>query len=281
VDAANYPFESLVAGEEGTALIEIVIAPDGAVSEAVMRQSTGHAHLDELAHRAVSTVRFPMPVSQRAIAEVAWRLPFLPADDFMRESRVGGAAVSADDAVVYPRPRDDANRVDALEYPRQALDQHAQGRVLLDVLVSAGGAVIDARLAVSSGSDLLDQAASQIARRYFYEPGTVNGAPANMWVVQRVSFDFGDVGDCYAALRLSAFSRHVPRDGAMAPYDRWTLVDAEGMVRDSLLLTSKGWMRLAPELVAEMNAVANYGPAGDARPAACWLYDGADPLMAG
>lgn len=85
----SYPIESLAAAEEGTLLVELDIGPDGAVTDVVLRQSSGHPRLDEagiFVARAVKLSSPPMrngvPTTARVLADLIWKLPATPAEKY-------------------------------------------------------------------------------------------------------------------------------------------------------------------------------------------------------
>jgi len=72
------------------------------------------------------------------------------------------------------------------EYPELARQAGVQGTVVLDTVVSAEGAVTQARLV--SGPEVLSQAAVDAVRRWRYEPYYVNGEPATVETTVAVNF---------------------------------------------------------------------------------------------
>ena len=79
---------------------------------------------------------------------------------------------------VAPRPVPAAYRhAPVPRYPTAAREQGIEGVVLLSVLVRHDGRVDDARVAVSSGAIVLDQAALAAVRTWLFAPAT-RRAPA-------------------------------------------------------------------------------------------------------
>jgi periplasmic protein TonB len=79
-----------------------------------------------------------------------------------------------------PLPRPTAARLlDAPHpaYPDAARDAGIQGTVVLEADVDEDGAVTAVRVAIPSGSDLLDRAAAEAVRRWRFAPATCGGAP--------------------------------------------------------------------------------------------------------
>jgi periplasmic protein TonB len=70
------------------------------------------------------------------------------------------------------------------QYPQRSLDNGEEGVVVLRFLVGLDGAVKDAALVQSSGHTRLDDAARKAFMKCRFTPGTVNGAPAQVWVNQ-------------------------------------------------------------------------------------------------
>ena len=65
-----------------------------------------------------------------------------------------------------------------LDYPLGALAAHAEGTVVLDLTVSPNGVVSDARVATSTGSEVLDRASVRIAKgQWRFAPAMQNGQP--------------------------------------------------------------------------------------------------------
>jgi len=72
------------------------------------------------------------------------------------------------------------------EYPKLARQAGVQGTVVLDTIVSAGGAVTQTKFV--SGPDVLSQAAMDAVRWWRYEPYLVNGQPATVETTVAVNF---------------------------------------------------------------------------------------------
>jgi len=72
----NYPSESLQLGEQGRVVLRVSISAKGEVVKAAVKQSSGHARLDESALTAVRTARFK-PYVKNGIAYPAMAdIPF-------------------------------------------------------------------------------------------------------------------------------------------------------------------------------------------------------------
>ena len=75
------------------------------------------------------------------------------------------------------------------EYPRTAKRRGYGGTVVLKVLVSEKGTVLQVKLSKSSGHLILDRAAEESVRTWTFEPGTIDARKVEMWVNVPVRFD--------------------------------------------------------------------------------------------
>jgi protein TonB len=67
------------------------------------------------------------------------------------------------------------------EYPKASLMNEEEGAVAMAFLISADGAVIDAKIEKTSGFKTLDKAAIKSLSACHFKPGTKDGAPAQTW----------------------------------------------------------------------------------------------------
>jgi len=67
------------------------------------------------------------------------------------------------------------------EYPREALMNEEQGTVRIRVLVDTSGKVIDAKVKKSSGSKILDKAATKAYSLCTFQPAMKDGVPQQDW----------------------------------------------------------------------------------------------------
>ncbi len=63
-----------------------------------------------------------------------------------------------------------------------------EGKVVVLVLVGQNGNVIDSRVARSSGTESLDEAALEWAYRNKFSPAIQNGRPVAVWATYEVEF---------------------------------------------------------------------------------------------
>lgn len=74
-------------------------------------------------------------------------------------------------------------------YPTASIRDNETGTVAIEVLVGTDGRVRDARIAQSSGSGRLDEAALREARQHWrLRPATRDGTPFEQWLTLRVVF---------------------------------------------------------------------------------------------
>jgi protein TonB len=97
------------------------------------------------------------------------------------ETQAGEEAV-----VVSARPRYAENPPPP--YPRAARQRGNEGRTLLRVEVLETGKVGGIEIATSSGFDVLDEAAVQAVKDWYFVPGTKNGKRVRQWVVVPIRF---------------------------------------------------------------------------------------------
>jgi protein TonB len=75
------------------------------------------------------------------------------------------------------------------DYPMSSVHLDEQGKVVLSVLIGTDGRVTDVKVAQSSGSSRLDQAAVTEARAHWrLRPATRNGVPFEQWLTLGVVF---------------------------------------------------------------------------------------------
>ena len=67
-----------------------------------------------------------------------------------------------------------------IKYPQDAIDQHIEGRVVLQFIVSKTGSVENVEV-IKGVNELLDQEAVRVVKESpKWEPGTINGIPVNV-----------------------------------------------------------------------------------------------------
>jgi len=104
-----------------------------------------------------------------------------PEEERGAEPAGGGVTAPRSDAGLLTNP--------APAYPRASRRLREEGRVLLDVLILADGAVREVRLRRSSGHARLDEAALEAVRRWRYVPARRGDEPIAFWHVQPIDFE--------------------------------------------------------------------------------------------
>jgi TonB family protein len=165
IDSSNYPLLSWMSGEAGNVMLDFRINTDGSVGDVRVEHSSGSARLDGAAVDAVSghwrykpVVSGGKPVSCRAQAVIAWRIPLDP-----REWAKAGFGVVQMHAPDYP----------------PGVSSRTGGVTGILMTVGADGSMLDSRIVHSSGYPELDSAAvtAMKNRRWPITPAKMQGAP--------------------------------------------------------------------------------------------------------
>ena len=101
-------------------------------------------------------------------------------------SEVPTSKVGEGKTLVQAQPRFHENRPPT--YPELARRRQLEGTVVLEAVVGGGGKVDDLAVYTSSGHQLLDEAALQAVRGWFFEPGRRGGMPITMKILVPVRF---------------------------------------------------------------------------------------------
>ncbi|MDR0225477.1 MAG: energy transducer TonB [Burkholderiaceae bacterium] len=163
-----YPAEARQAGLQGRVLVRALVDSQGRVMQTELRQSSGHAVLDQAAMDTVRGWRFT-PGTRHGVAESMWAMVPIR---FSLDGKVAPAV----------------QRTRAPFYPPEARQLGQQGRVVVRVLVDEQGKVAEAVVKESSGHPLLDQAALAAARGWSFTPGRRHGMPEAMWARVPIHF---------------------------------------------------------------------------------------------
>ncbi len=76
-----------------------------------------------------------------------------------------------------------------LEYPRAAVEDGAEGKVKLKVLVTESGTVAEVSVSQSSGDRRLDAAAAEFVKGWRYKPAVQDGKPRRVYTYAVVTFE--------------------------------------------------------------------------------------------
>jgi TonB family protein len=169
------------------------------------------------------------------------------------------------------------------DYPLAALRVAEAGVAGVRFQVRHDGTLGAVELAESSGVKRLDDAALRVVRaRWRATPAMLNGAPVAIWRTASVSFRpitnappaprcharpiLGDDAVLITARQVNPEQSNNPAAEVREAH-RWIEVQPTGAISTAVLQTARGWMRLAPALVAELPAY----PSPEQR--VCWFYD--------
>lgn len=128
-------------------------------------------------------VRPLTPVAQQPVAVVPVEAPTIDAADPVPAST--GAGTGAGNGESRVLAYDGALK---LAYPRAAIRRHAQGTVLLHVLVGSDGVAQRIEVSRSSGHRDLDDAAREAVRRARFRPVLENGVAVPAWGLVPIEF---------------------------------------------------------------------------------------------
>ncbi|HYM17634.1 MAG TPA: energy transducer TonB [Micropepsaceae bacterium] len=81
-----------------------------------------------------------------------------------------------------------SHAVTAADYPAESIRLHEQGATRLSYLVQADGTVGQLKILDSSGSERLDQAATELVRKWRFRPAMQNGAAVTWQEIVNVAF---------------------------------------------------------------------------------------------
>lgn len=163
-----YPVEARHFRQQGRVLVRALVDVQGRPAQVDVKESSGHALLDQAALDAVRLWSFT-PGTRNGVPEPMWMV--VPVN-FSLEGKVHPS-------VSKSRPP---------LYPPEARQLGQQGRVVVRALVDAQGQVAHVEVKESSGHALLDQAALATVRGWAFTPGTRNGTPESMWARIPINF---------------------------------------------------------------------------------------------
>ena len=179
----EYPKELLDAGIGGVTTLEFVVGEDGVVREVGVRESSGHAALDEAALRLAPLVPFTRPVGhnrQPIAAKITFPVSFDP-----------DAAMAADTCgKIKPSyiNKHEMERVLVREYPALLRDRGIGGKTIVWFLIDEEGRVPKQQVHTSSGYRELDEAALRSASAARFSPAIRCGKPVPVWIALPISF---------------------------------------------------------------------------------------------
>jgi TonB family protein len=176
----SYTSEGLRARLQGVVALDVIIEADGSVSDVQVADSLDRTFgLDQRAIEAAKLWRFEPARFNGQPVPVRVRLEPAPSDF------EAGASLATAPGVRAPTVK----RSVQPSYTSAAMEQKIQGVVSLDVVVMPDGRVDRVRVVRSLNAQAgLDDAAVAAARRWVFEPGTLNGVPVP--VIVRIELEF-------------------------------------------------------------------------------------------
>jgi TonB family protein len=158
----DYPFQSLLANEEGRTGLNLILDATRRVRTPQIISSSGHPLLDGKAAQIARIWSFQSaaqnPLSEVKV-EVDWKLP---------EGSV----------VVSPEPLN-SHAVQRIDYPTISIQSNEQGEVSLTFRIGEDGSTSDVQVVDSSGYGHLDRSAMRMVQRWKYSAGTVEAKCPN------------------------------------------------------------------------------------------------------
>jgi len=292
ISDSEYPLAALTEAQEGNVTLNLIVDAQGRVTFAQRLTSSASDILEQTAVQIARTRWTFEPARKSGEAavgsvkvEVNWKLPLLAADEFSAEMigiPIGGKKV------IQPKGNTETNRAVRANYPIASVRRGEQGEVALRLEVLETGSVGQVELLDSSGFSRLDESAIAAAKRYTYEPGTVDGSPTRMWTYVMWQFNIGPryVGRRPAtppqlAARTYCHSRPILTAPVLVTTEatneqvnlrQWAHATVDGTIDDVLILTTKGWMRFNQPLVENLSRAAALPPAARVnRTPSCWF----------
>ena len=177
----DYPEAARRGNIEGTALLDILVRKDGAVGDARVYQSSGSPELDAAAKKAARQFEFAPAENASGRPVAIWiRQPFsFKLATLYNDDKPAPETPEYMTAAVMPVIITDAPAT----IPDTAWKPGMDGTVRLHVWLRRDGAVSLARVSVSSGWRVLDDAAVTAALTCVYSPArNAAGEPANIWL---------------------------------------------------------------------------------------------------
>jgi TonB family protein len=279
----DYPLESLLANEEGKIQLNLIVNARGQVTAARVLTPTKLTRLEQQAANIARTrwqftpaMRDGEGVAAQVNVDVEWKLPLRFADDLY--SDMMGIPVIGKNFRL-PKGVPGTHAIRAEDYPVISLRRSEQGEVDLRVQVLTTGVVGEIELINSSGFRSLDNAAVAMAKnRWRYEPGLVDGKPADMWVTSSVQFQISfspRPGPFYICTRQPMIGDppRITSEGVVEgpSVKQWYHLTAAGDLDDVIIQTNIGWMHFQDAMRRNaQEAMKSVISQVKGRP--CWLH---------
>ena len=278
----DYPFDSLIANEEGDVTVALAINSSGKVLDSRLVGLSRYQVLNQQSLRLarqrwefLPATRNGTPVDGTIRVKFTWRLPLEPVPEFKIALPATPEDIQAPKAVT-------SHAVVAGDYPVSALREGRQGTVAIRYFVDENGSVSEARIDGSSGIKSLDDAATALVKRWKFEPATLSGAATGVWMASVVSFEVRsprsslrcyqkpiDYDDAERVLVTATLISVAQSREPQQRIERWVHVDDKGNTTDALLGTQKGLMRVSQSVFNAMKPTGYPAPHGTG----CWYFD--------
>ena len=181
----DYPMAARKNTIQGTVLLDVLVQRDGLVGGTRVYRSSGSDELDAAAMNAARQFEFAPAEDARGSPVALWiRQPFIfKLETLYNDDRPAPEIPEYMTAAVMPEIITDVPAT----VPDTARKQGMEGTVRLHLWLRHDGTVATARVFVSSGWRLLDDAAVNAALMCVYSPArNARGEPVNIWL-ERVS----------------------------------------------------------------------------------------------
>ncbi len=280
----DYPFDSLIANEEGDVTVALAIDSSGKVGDSRLVTLSRYQLLNQESLRLAGrrwefhpALRNGIPADSVVRMRFNWRLPLAPVPEF----RIALPAMPED--IQMPKALNSHN-VAADDYPVSALRDGRQGIVALRYFVDESGSVGETRIDGPSGIKSLDDAATALVKRWKFEAAKLNGAVTGVWMASIVSFEIRPAAPrsalrCYQqpidydnAERILLTATLIGSGQSREPLqhvERWFHVDEKGNATEALLSTKNGLMRVSPTVLGAIKESTYPRPAAKD----CWYLD--------
>ena len=181
----RYPEEAKQNGQEGSAIVQVLVDADGTIAETKLLKSSGYEILDNAGLDAAREWTFSPAEHEGKPVKVWVSIPFSfnlkesstpSSQPTTTDSDVDSTDVWNLDLTPEIKPLEVVKPVEA-DYTDEMQEKGYEGTVLVNVLIDTDGKVEEADVVEGSGYDELDEAAVEAAARYeFSPPQHVSGA---------------------------------------------------------------------------------------------------------
>ena len=201
-----YPPEAARDSAQGKVVVQFVVEKDGSIGEVKVVRSV-HELLDAEAVRVVKMLPKFTPGRQNGQVVLVWyTLPVtfkLQEDNLATDVVIGSPSLQSDTAIddeecfeepdvfpTFPGGLDGLMSYlsDHIRYPKRALKNKAQGRVIVQFVVQKTGKVGQVKVLESVDKDLAEEAVRVVKSLPDFTPGLVNDEPVNVWYTLPVNF---------------------------------------------------------------------------------------------